>query len=57
MLKMDIIHAIVNGANSVEKVKRKTYATMWVGCCMHVFFRCKYINSSPLLFRKASTPE
>jgi NAD(P)H-nitrite reductase large subunit len=34
MLKMDIIHAIVNGANSVEKVKRKTYATMWVGCCM-----------------------
>jgi NAD(P)H-nitrite reductase large subunit len=31
MLKMDIIYAIVNGANSVEKVKRKTYASMGRG--------------------------
>jgi hypothetical protein len=65
MLKMDIIHAIANGANSVEKVKRKTYATMGgvlhaisrAVDCMHLFFRCKYINSLPLLFKKASTPE
>jgi NAD(P)H-nitrite reductase large subunit len=35
MLKMDIIHAIANGANSVEKVKRKTYTQPdGVECCM-----------------------
>jgi len=28
---MDIINAIVNGENSVEKVKRKTYETMGWG--------------------------
>ena len=31
--KMDIINAIVNGANTVEEVKRQTYATMGTGCC------------------------
>jgi NAD(P)H-nitrite reductase large subunit len=31
--KMDIINAIVNGAKTVEEVKRQTYATMGSGCC------------------------
>ena len=31
--KMDIINAIVNGATTVEEVKRQTYATMGTGCC------------------------
>ena len=31
--KMDIINAIVNGAITVEEVKKQTYATMGTGCC------------------------
>ena len=33
VLKMDIIQAIVNGATTVEEVKKQTYATMGAGCC------------------------
>ena len=31
--KIDIIKAIINGANTVEAVKKETYATMGSGCC------------------------
>lgn len=31
--KMDIINAIVNGANSVAEIRKQTYATMGSGCC------------------------
>ncbi len=31
--KREIIHAIVNGATTVEEVKKQTYATMGIGCC------------------------
>ena len=31
---MDIINAIVDGAITVEKVKKQTYATMGSGCCI-----------------------
>jgi len=31
--KLDIIKAIINGATSVDDIKRKTYATMGSGCC------------------------
>ena len=34
VLKMDIITAIVNGATTVEEVKKQTYATMGTGCCI-----------------------
>lgn len=30
---MDIINAILNGATTVEEVKKQTYATMGTGCC------------------------
>ena len=30
---MNIINAIVNGATTVEAVKKQTYATMGTGCC------------------------
>ena len=33
VLKMDIINAIVNGATTVEEIKKQTYATMGSGCC------------------------
>jgi len=33
VVKMDIINAIVNGATSVEEIKKQTYATMGTGCC------------------------
>ena len=33
VLKMDIINAIVNGATTVEAIKKQTYATMGSGCC------------------------
>ena len=33
VIKRDIIKAIVNGATSVDDIKRKTYATMGSGCC------------------------
>lgn len=31
--KMDIINAIINGATTVEEIKKQTYATMGIGCC------------------------
>ncbi|MCP3849579.1 MAG: (2Fe-2S)-binding protein [Gammaproteobacteria bacterium] len=31
--KMDIINAIINGATTVEEIKKETYATMGSGCC------------------------
>lgn len=31
---MDIINAIVNGATTVEEIKKQTYATMGTGCCI-----------------------
>ena len=31
--KKDIINAIVNGATTVEDVKKQTYAMMGIGCC------------------------
>lgn len=33
VLKMDIINAIVNGATTVEEIKKQTYATTGSGCC------------------------
>lgn len=33
VLKIDIINAIVNGATTVEEVRKQTYATMGSGCC------------------------
>ena len=33
VLKIDIINAIVNGATTVEEIKKHTYATMGSGCC------------------------
>lgn len=33
VLKIDIINAIVDGATTVEKIKKQTYATMGTGCC------------------------
>ena len=32
--RMDIINAIVNGATTVDEVKKQTYATMGSGCCV-----------------------
>lgn len=31
--KIDIINAIVEGATTVEAVRKQTYATMGTGCC------------------------
>ena len=31
--KIDIINAIINGAITIEDVKKETYATMGSGCC------------------------
>ena len=33
VLKIDIINAIVDGATTVEEIRKKTYATMGSGCC------------------------
>lgn len=33
VIKMDIINAIVNGASTVEEIRKQTYATMGSGCC------------------------
>ena len=32
---MDIINAIVDGATTVEAVKKQTYASMGSGCCIN----------------------
>jgi bacterioferritin-associated ferredoxin len=34
VVKMDIINAIVNGATTVEEVRKQTFATMGSGCCI-----------------------
>lgn len=31
--KMDIINAIMNGADSVEEVRKQTFAATGIGCC------------------------
>ena len=31
--KIDIINAIINGATTVEAVRKETYATLGTGCC------------------------
>ena len=33
VIKMDIINVILDGATTVEEVKKQTYATMGSGCC------------------------
>ena len=33
VLKVDIINAIVNGATTVEDIKKQTYASVGTGCC------------------------
>ena len=33
VLKIDIINAILNGATTVDEIKKQTYATMGSGCC------------------------
>lgn len=33
VLKRDIIKVILNGATTVEDIKKQTYATMGAGCC------------------------
>ena len=35
VLKSDIINAIVNGARTVEEIRKQTYATMGIGCCTY----------------------
>ena len=35
VIKRDVIQAIVDGADSVEKVCAKTYASDGNGCCRH----------------------
>lgn len=32
--KMDIIKSILNGATTLEEVKKHTYASMGAGCCI-----------------------
>ena len=45
--KIDIIKAIVNGANTVEEVKKETYATMGSGCCaLDVKRLIEYLSTS-----------
>jgi NAD(P)H-nitrite reductase large subunit len=34
--KVDIVNAIVNGATTVEEVKKQTSATMGSGCCIQL---------------------
>ena len=33
VLKIDVINAIANGATTVSKVRKETFATMGSGCC------------------------
>ena len=35
VIKMDVIRAIVEGADTLEEVQRRTYASDGNGCCAH----------------------
>ena len=47
VLRIDIINAIVNGATTVEEIKKQTYATMGSGCCTQQVKRLIECLSSP----------
>lgn len=45
--KMDIINAILNGATTIEEIKKQTYATMGSGCCKHDITRLlEYLSTA-----------
>jgi len=50
--KMDIINAIVNGATTVEAVKKQTYATMGSGCCIQQVERLIECLCTPVLRKR-----
>ena len=33
VVKMDVIKAIIDGATTIEEVRRETYASTGIGCC------------------------
>jgi NAD(P)H-nitrite reductase large subunit len=46
---MDIVHAILNGATTLEDVKKQTYAATGAGCCIQQIERlieCLYAPES-----------
>ena len=53
VLRIDIIKAIVNGATTVEEIKKQTYATMGSGCCTQQVERLIECLCSPELKRRS----
>jgi NAD(P)H-nitrite reductase large subunit len=53
VVKMDIINAIVNGAKTVEEIKKQTYATMGSGCCTQQVERLIECLSKPETRKRA----
>ncbi|MCW8911502.1 MAG: (2Fe-2S)-binding protein [Gammaproteobacteria bacterium] len=47
VLKMDVINAIVNGATTLDEVKKQTYAATGAGCCVQQVERLIECLSAP----------
>lgn len=48
VLKIDIINAIANGADTIEKIRNQTYATFGNACCQKQVERLiEHIHSEP----------
>ncbi|MCW8853831.1 MAG: (2Fe-2S)-binding protein [Gammaproteobacteria bacterium] len=47
VLKMDVVNAIVNGATTLDEVKKQTYAATGAGCCVQQVERLIECLSAP----------
>ncbi|MDH5766526.1 MAG: (2Fe-2S)-binding protein [Gammaproteobacteria bacterium] len=55
--KLDIIKAIINGATTVEEIKKETYATMGTACCQQQVERLIECITAPELQHKLNKTE
>lgn len=54
--KIDIINAIVDGATTIEEIKKQTYATMGTGCCIQQIERLIECLCAPEKKKRSKRP-
>jgi len=55
--KIDIINAILNGATTLEQVKKQTFAMMGAGCCTQEIERLIECLCAPEPVRRITRPK
>ena len=54
--KIDIINAIVDGATTIDEIKKQTYATMGTGCCIQQIERLIECLCAPEKKKRSKRP-